>query len=115
MKNVLIVDDDQPIRSFLAAVLDRAGFAVCQASSGAEGLCAAAAMDFDLVVSDVEMPKMSGPEMVRRILEKSPETRVLLITGGAQRLQHHPLMLKPIRPGDLVAAVARALRPASSR
>jgi len=115
VKNVLVVDDDRPIRSFLAAVLDRAGYAVCQAGSGAEGLRAAVAMDFDLVVSDVEMPKMSGPEMVRRILEKSPGTRVLLISGGDQGLQRHPLMLKPIRPGDLVAAVARALRPASSQ
>ena len=79
---ILVVDDEPTVRRFVVAALQSNGFTVLQASSGQEGLKYFAEHDdVDLILSDVLMPTMSGPEMVQRIM-KSNNVKVIFMTGG---------------------------------
>src|SRR6185436_1265687 len=68
---VLIVDDDACIRSFCRTVLEPIGLRCVEASDGELGLEAAAQQDFDLILLDIDMPKMQGPDVLRH-LRKEP-------------------------------------------
>lgn len=77
---ILLVDDDQLVRLIVGRYLALAGHEVLEAADGASALaqfCEAT----DLVVSDVLMPGMSGPELVARLRRQRPSLRVLFITG----------------------------------
>ena len=78
---VLIIDDEEPIRNLLAAILG--SFYDCQTASSAEEALTALATDkFDLVVSDIDMGGMSGLELVPRLHSLSPDTVVVMISGN---------------------------------
>jgi two-component system cell cycle sensor histidine kinase/response regulator CckA len=85
IRRVLLVEDNEGVRHFAREVLTRAGATVFEAHHGAHGLAVAERERhaFDLVVSDVVMPEMGGPEMVERLREKNRALRVLFITGYA--------------------------------
>jgi len=79
---ILVVDDDALVRRFVVASLQSRGFAVLEAGSGQEGLkYFFEKNDIQLVVSDILMPVMSGPEMVQRILKLEPSVKVMFMTG----------------------------------
>ena len=79
---ILVVDDDSLVRRFVVASLESRGFAVLEASSGQEGLnYFFEKNDIQLVVSDILMPVMSGPEMVQRILKLDSSVKVMFMTG----------------------------------
>ena len=80
-KTILVVEDEATIRYILHSVLGRMGHVVLEASNGAEGLNVSQTFNgrIDLVIRDVRMPKMDGPEMVRRIQAERPGIKVLLI------------------------------------
>ena len=78
---ILVVDDDPDIRALVSHTLRRDGFAVTDASCGAEALEVFTPDDFQLVISDIRMPEMSGIELLGEIKRKSPEVPVILITG----------------------------------
>jgi two-component system cell cycle sensor histidine kinase/response regulator CckA len=80
-RTVLIVDDERAVRELVAAALTRAGFAVRTASSGEEALDLEARHPVDLLVTDVILPKITGPELAERIRQRSPHTRVLFMSG----------------------------------
>lgn len=80
-KRVLIVEDDEIIRDFLADSLEMKGYAPSYASDGAEALEYMESNDVDLVVSDVKMPEMNGVTLSQRIGVEHPEIPVVLITG----------------------------------
>jgi two-component system, cell cycle sensor histidine kinase and response regulator CckA len=107
---VLVVDDSEGVRRWLLKLLQRWGYAVLEARDGAEAveLAEAHAGDIDLMISDVVMPRLSGPEAFRRIGENRPEMRVLFVSGfGENTLSTHRLrersavMLKPVTPVEL--------------
>jgi CheY-like chemotaxis protein len=82
--NILLVEDQPELCEASADFLRSVGYSVICASSGSEGLERAQNADhIDLVISDVVMPKMNGREMVERLLELRPATRVLFISGYA--------------------------------
>ena len=84
---VLVVDDEEPVRKFVERVLREAGYATAVAADGAEALQVAATLDpFDLVVTDVMMPRMTGDELARRLRQSRPELKVLYLTGFSDRL-----------------------------
>ena len=84
---VLVVDDEDPVRRFVDRVLREAGYATAVAADGAEALQVAATLDpFDLVVTDVMMPRMSGDELSRRLRASRPSLKVLYLTGFSDRL-----------------------------
>jgi signal transduction histidine kinase/CheY-like chemotaxis protein len=85
VKRALVVEDADGVREFVRVALMGAGVAVSTAVDGAEGLLVARAEGyaFDLVISDIVMPGLSGPQMVERLREARPELPVLFITGYA--------------------------------
>lgn len=83
---VLVIDDEELVRDVLFQTLSRAHYQVTLASSGEEGLRLFEETPFDIVLSDLAMPGVSGWEVCRRIKEVSPRTPVAMITGWGLEL-----------------------------
>lgn len=115
---VLVVDDEDPLRRASARVLSAEGFEVVQARDGREALEHLGRGEFDVVVSDVMMPNMSGMELLRAIRQRDLELPVILLTGmpnmdaALEAKRHGALhyLTKPVDNGRLAAAVSRAER-----
>ena len=82
-KRILIVDDELSIREFLEILLVEEGYQVTTARSGAEALEKINDKDFHMVISDIQMPKLNGIEVLKRVKEISPSTEVIMITAYA--------------------------------
>ena len=82
-ETLLLVEDEGPVRKLASEMLTRHGYTVIEAASGPEALALAEchAATIDLLVTDVVMPKMSGGELVERLLPAHPKLRVLYISG----------------------------------
>ena len=80
-ETILLVEDEAAIRRVTARLLARNGYEVLQASSGGEALELASAMPFDILLTDVVMPQMSGPELAERMRALRPDIRVLFMSG----------------------------------
>jgi DNA-binding NtrC family response regulator len=87
MSKILIVEDDEPVRSLAARALERDGHTVETAEDGELGLEAIRACDgaYDLVVSDIRMPAMDGIAMAKAAAEEFPGIRIMLMTGYADQ------------------------------
>jgi CheY-like chemotaxis protein len=85
MGRILVVEDDEAVRSFTARALKADGHDVATAADGAAGLdhVLDTTSSFDLVLSDIRMPVMDGIEMAVRICASCPGQKVLLMTGYA--------------------------------
>lgn len=111
---VLVVDDDALVRRLLVRSLQ--GCEVVTASTGAEAADLVKQHDFDVVVSDVEMPGMSGLQLLQCLRETNPDLPVLLVTGSpnaahtsdAVRYGATSYLTKPLDPGAIAAEVGRA-------
>ena len=85
--SVLIVDDEPSVQRFVERVLSEAGYSTKVAGDGPEALEVASRMEeFDLVVTDVMMPQMTGDELARRLRVQHPTVKVLYLTGFSDRL-----------------------------
>jgi len=84
-ETILLVEDEEMLRGATSRILEMAGFKVLAAAGGAEALRIdeAHAGPIDLIVCDVVMPEMRGPDLVRRLKERRPGARVIYITGYA--------------------------------
>src|SRR5438270_11822037 len=78
--SILLVDDDPKVRCLLRDLLCD-DYLCAQADSAEEALTALEVAQFDLVLSDIQMGGMSGLELVPRVLERSPETVVVMVSG----------------------------------
>ncbi|MCA9483203.1 MAG: sigma-54-dependent Fis family transcriptional regulator [Nitrospina sp.] len=115
--NVLIVDDEPEMRAALSETLKRQGYRFLTAENGEEALRLIEDETFDLVVSDVRMPKLSGPELLKAVRDVSPETRVVMITAygtidnavETMKAGASDYLLKPFSADVLVSTVNRAL------
>ena len=122
-KKILIVDDDGPMRSFLCTVLGEEGYRLEEARNGTEGLAMLSASDFDLVITDLRMPGLSGLDLVREGKKARPEALWVVITAygsignavEAMRSGASDYLTKPLRdPDELRHVVRRVLREAES-
>ena len=84
-KRILIVDDDPSIRYMLSRVLLNEQYAVLSAADGGEGLQLAAANEVDLVLLDMKMPAMNGPQTLRQLALLRPGLPVIIMTAYAPR------------------------------
>jgi two-component system chemotaxis response regulator CheY len=82
MKSILLIDDEEDVRDSVRKVLELAGFRVVTASNGKDGIAAAEAADFDLVISDIIMPGLNGVDVIKAIRRLRPAARILGISGG---------------------------------
>ncbi len=120
---VLLVEDEDMVRAVAERALARAGYTVTAASDGDEGLAAIAkGGEFDLVVSDVVMPGMDGPAMVRAIRKVRPDLPVLFMSGYAEEqlrsqidLPDMHFIAKPFSVQQIGDKVARVLGEAQRR
>jgi DNA-binding NtrC family response regulator len=110
---VLVVDDEPAILGLVSKALSARGYEVHAASDPKRALeLVRAAPCFDLVVSDVIMPEMCGPELVRKITEMCPTTAVVLMSGyiAAEAIPLRAKFIsKPFRMTDLCFAVEDVL------
>ena len=116
-ETVLVVEDEDGVRALTVASLERHGYRVLQAAGGDEAL--EVAQDFrepiDLLLTDVVMPGMKGPDLARRLKQLRPTMQVLLMSGYAADvvtsadLKDAPLLAKPFSPAALTRAVRAAL------
>ncbi|MBI4486698.1 MAG: response regulator [Acidobacteria bacterium] len=84
---VLVVDDEEAVRTFVVRVLRDAGYQTAVASDGVEALKVAAKLDgFEVLVTDVMMPNMTGDELARRLRLSDPTLKVLYLTGFSDHL-----------------------------
>ena len=122
-RTVLLVDDESMIRDIGRIVLERSGYRVLTAEDGvnAVDVFRREFEQIDLIVLDVTMPRMSGPDAFRRMVEFDPTAKVLFSTGYssddiAELDGAVGLLGKPYRPHELLAAVQAALdgQPAST-
>jgi DNA-binding NtrC family response regulator len=114
---ILIVDDEEAIRSLLTRKLEGYGYRCEVASDGKEALWKAFMKDFDVVLMDVKMPGMSGMEALPQMVADHPDTCVIMITAvtdaktavEAMKLEAYDYVTKPFNLGDLSMRVRRAL------
>jgi len=115
---LLVVDDDDGVRRYVARVLSEAGYQVETAANGAEGLKAVhGGATFDLIVSDVRMPQMTGPEFIAELRRQETDIKVLYLTGYVDQLfmeretlwQDEAFLDKPCSPNSLLESVSLLL------
>jgi len=83
MAKILVVDDDQGMREFLEIMLTREGYRVSTAGDSGKALGRCRKEKFDLIITDLKMPKMDGIGFLKEVKELAPETMVILITAYA--------------------------------
>ena len=97
---LLVVDDERSIRELLRRLLERAGYRVLTAAHGGEALqrFEEAGGAIDLVITDVRMPEMSGPELADRLLALRRSVKILYISGYAAPLlaPHDPFGVRTV-------------------
>jgi two-component system response regulator PilR (NtrC family) len=83
MEKILIVDDERSMRDVLSIMLERAGYDVTVATNGEEAIAQVEKELFDLVITDLKMPKAGGLDVLKAVKECSPDSVVLIITAYA--------------------------------
>lgn len=115
--SALVVDDEEPVRRFVDRALRAAGYTTVTAGGGAEALTVAAENHFDILVTDLMMPEMTGDELARRLRALHPSMKVLYLTGFSDRLfkekatlwQDEAFLEKPATLRGLLEAVSLLL------
>src|SRR5262250_554065 len=115
---ILIVDDEEPIRDFVSAMLSSANFVCSQAASGKEALALLdSGEEYELMLSDLMMPVMDGIALLEASKERYPDMPVVMVTAvtdvsialNAIRNGAYDYLLKPFEREQLLATVRRAL------
>ena len=83
MKRILLAEDDDDMRRFLAKALEKAGYDVIHFDNGASAYARLREEPFSLLLTDIVMPEMDGIELARRATEIDPDLKVMFITGFA--------------------------------
>ncbi len=117
MGRLLLADDEPALLSLFRKVLEQAGFEVVTATDGADALATIQGGGIELLVTDIEMPHMTGLELLRQVRQQVPTLPVIIMTGGsalktvptAVGLGVTQFLLKPVLPLQLVTTVRQVL------
>ena len=114
MIRILLAEDDEAMRTYLARALENAGYEVVAVDRGTEAVPLLQKEKFDLLLSDIVMPEMDGIELAQICADIAPRTKVMFITGFAavtMRLSREApgtkVLSKPFHLRDLVIEVER--------
>ncbi|MFN8187089.1 MAG: ATP-binding protein [Gaiellales bacterium] len=117
-ETVLLVEDDESVRTMVCRVLEQQGYSVLEAATGEEALEIAVERgdEIDLVFTDVVMPGMGGVELVEHVRAIRPELEVIFMSGYAEGISRRgaldptaPFLQKPFTPSTLAQVVRRTL------
>lgn len=116
IEKILIVDDELLMRNFLAETLQRKKFEVSTAPTGQKALNLLKDTTFDLVITDMKLPDITGIDVLRKVKEASPNTIVVIITAfgsienavEAMRLGAFNYLIKPFSPDSIEAVIEKA-------
>lgn len=119
---ILVVDDEGAIRYSITKTLQRVGYHVEAAASGEEALEMMKNQDYDVVLTDIRMPGLTGVELLSKIKEQAPDAVVILLTGYASletaieslRLGAHDYLVKPSSSQDIRNSVAKGIERAQN-
>ncbi len=114
---ILVVDDEDALRTVLSIGLTSEGYNVSTASDGDEAISGLQKETFDLVVLDIKMPRMNGFEVLKFVKEKHPETKVVMLAGFAdfgnvidvKKLGAEDFVAKPFDLANLLTTIERVL------
>lgn len=114
---ILVVDDEESIREFFEIMLKREGYEVISSVNGREALEALKKRHVDLVISDIQMPEMSGLELLSKIRETDPDMAVIMITAfgstetavEAMKLGAYDYIQKPFKIDEVKIVITQAL------
>ncbi len=112
---ILVIDDDEDFRFILSRTLEREGYRVQAAETGAEAVRVMKSQKFDLALVDIKMPEMGGRETIKEIRKLDPQLPVLLVTGSPDwpdtelRATTQGWIYKPFRLGQLRSMVRKVL------
>ena len=117
MNRILVVDDETSMRQLLEITLRKEGYRVTMAESGQKAVEAFSKAAYDLVISDIKMPDMSGVDVLRAVKQSAPETPVIMITAyssaetavEALRLGAYDYIAKPFKIDELKVTIKNAL------
>jgi DNA-binding response OmpR family regulator len=120
MAQILVIDDDADLRDVIMRILKDAGHSVVTAPDGEAGLRAFHEHRFDMVVTDIVMPKREGLEVIREMRQTRADLKILAVSGAgilsradylpyAERLGADRVLAKPFMPQELVGAVKELL------
>lgn len=123
MARILITEDEESLRRFVARALRLDGHETFEAGDGAEGLEKLDEGSYDLLLSDIRMPVMDGIELAHQASARFPEMKILLMTGYAEQRERADdlaakivdVVPKPFALPDIRKAVARALAGVTSQ
>ncbi len=111
-RRILVVDDSSTVRGYYTSILSKTGFTVDHAANGYEALEKAVRIDYDFFIVDVNMPKMSGYELVRQLREDERGVRVPVViisteAKDSDRLEGYRaganlFLVKPVKPERLL-------------
>lgn len=114
MTRILLAEDEQAMREYLARALERSGYEVVAVDRGTEAAPLLEREHFDLLLTDIVMPEMDGIELARHCSKVSPRTEVMFITGfsgvalrAGQSMPQAKVLSKPFHLKDLVLEVER--------
>jgi CheY-like chemotaxis protein len=116
----LVVDDEEPVRAMLADAVESVGHHATAVESGAEAIARFRAEPFDVVLTDLAMPRVSGWQVARAVKQLAPRVRVVLVTGFGVELspeERHAngvdlVLVKPLQIQEILDALAEAARSA---
>lgn len=115
---ILVVDDEESIREFLEIMLRKEGYEVTCAEDGQKALDVLKKKSFDMVISDMQMPNMTGMELLKATKEQYPDTTFMMITAfgtaetavEAMKLGAYDYLTKPFKIDEVRLNIANALR-----
>ncbi len=116
--SILLVDDDRDVREVLRDTLSFAGFTVDAAEDGVKAMKKIRGTAFDLVLTDLMMPRMDGVELLKQIKQSQPEINVIIMTGygsietAVEAMKHgaEDFVTKPANSGELLVRISRSLK-----
>ena len=117
MAHILLAEDDESLRKFLAAALVKAGHAVTDFGDGSDAWECLQGFTFDLLLTDIVMPGMDGIELAKRAAERNAALKIMFITGFAAVALHPAsgapkqakVLSKPFHLREIVAEVDRMI------
>jgi DNA-binding NtrC family response regulator len=116
-RKILVVDDEDALRTVLSGELVSEGYDVRTAADGDDAISHLQKESFDLILLDIKMPRMNGFEVLKSVKEKYPRTKVVMLTGFAdlknaiesKKLGAEDFVSKPYDLVDLLTTIERVL------